>query len=405
MKKTFLLSTSLCFSVMSAICNAANPGDILQKTENGQPSTAIAIAVPPPGSTPLDQGMQDLLMSLEAPAQSEASYDSEAEYKRHQYVHERFFRRKTHNTAAKKALDLFASELNSNSSYSEINLDGMSARTRIILIREITLLLLSKKERKEVFKVTTWKDKRGKSQTSYESVYPLKFKQGTHTIQIQHKYSPTQPGNALVTINGSSDAYDKIISKINTKKIDWKLIASSIFTNRSQYKGKILSSDYPDLDFLLDFEVARRLIGTKDEETRSFYNMQLTRPRSAANSPLDLKNNYAKDYDAIPVGSAVVGALKLAKDGHVEFHEFLKSDGKYDAFVKQDPEVRLRGIRNIIKTLRKKDDVSKSTKEKVHKEYLEIFGGASESDGDDYDKAIAKSANPKDKEVDVDLDA
>jgi hypothetical protein len=65
------------------------------------------------------------------------SYSAEVEYANHQKVHERFFRRTTKNTTVRAAVDKFKQELSATSNLSRISLDGLSSRTRIIMMREL----------------------------------------------------------------------------------------------------------------------------------------------------------------------------------------------------------------------------------------------------------------------------
>jgi hypothetical protein len=60
--------------------------------------------------------------------------------------------------------------------------------------------------------------------------------------------------------------------------------------------------------------------------------------------------------------------------------------GQYSAFEGAPTSgKRAQATKRIIRKMRGGEMAQSSTKERVHQEYLEYFGGASESDGSDYD--------------------
>ncbi len=141
--------------------------------------------------------------------------------------------------------------------------------------------------------------------------------------------------------------------------------------------------DLEMLNLLLDFEVARRLIGSSNE--------------------------YAKRFDSVPVASAIVGLLQLpqkdkADPTFVPLETFFDGkdtvigkntfrNGEFNAFegsagnpkYSNNPPHRELATKRIIRKLCGGSKTTLSTKEKIHQECLEYYGGASESEGSDYD--------------------
>ncbi len=119
-------------------------------------------------------------------------YSSDVEYATHQEVHERFFKRTTKNTTARTAIDKFKQELKEKKSkHSRIYLDGLSSRTRIIMMRELIRAALRIKKidvSKTNGKVTVAR-------------IPLSF-QGTR-FKLNLTPTPDQPGSGVLTCIGS----------------------------------------------------------------------------------------------------------------------------------------------------------------------------------------------------------
>jgi hypothetical protein len=162
-------------------------------------------------------------------------------------------------------------------------------------------------------------------------------------------------------------------------------------------EGKTL--DLEMLNLLLDFEVARRLIGTQDEEASAYAVSK--KGATAMESPIKTKTKYANIMDSVPVASSIIGLLQLSQQS--------KSDGTFETPLEKffhAPNIGRGGFKygdlnafesaaldysrelateRIIRKLRGGDQAKLSTKEKIHQEYLTYYGGASESDGSDYD--------------------
>lgn len=360
-----------------------------------------------------------------------ADYSSAEEYATHQKTSERFFRRQTRNIKARALIRTFREQYEAKVPYERIDLNGLSSRTRILLIREITASLKGMKTK-----------------------VPFIF----HGKEFKIAIDPTlrQPGDGIVSNIGK---YVDVVNVLNTytgedqTKIAEKLVKARkkaaehtqcALDYHPKISSPILSLDRQEgveqdntekldlemLNILLDFEVARRLQGTKEEEEKSYYAESIeqggrftkftgnldaayTVIEASARSSDEVKNakcgiqkkiKYINDdrsvLDSVPVASAVVGLLKLSQQDEANplqqfFHAPTKEYGDYtwgpySAFNgAPDPKVgrpkRELATKCIIKKMRGGNTAQNSTKEVVHQEYLEYFGGASESDGSDYD--------------------
>ena len=303
------------------------------------------------------------------------SYSSAVEYASHQSVHEQFFRRTTTNTTARVAIEKFKQELKKKkSTFSRISLDGLSSRTRIMLMRE--LIIAAKGATLSI---------------------PLSFHGAEFKLDL--KPTPDQPGSGILTSIGSykGDVFPVLTSynetyqaKCARKLAKARRVSDEHIAGHLDYHPAIpnpvlteggKSIDLEMLNLLLDFEVARRLIGAE--------------------------NKFAKRFDSVPVGSAIVGLLQLPqKDGstYVSFESFFDGkdtkiagktfrNAKYNPFegsagnpqYSDNPAHRELATKKIIRKLGGGSKAKPSSKEKIHQEYLTYYGGASESDGSDYD--------------------
>jgi len=322
----------------------------------------------------------------------------------------------------------FRQENEDQSSYTPIDLTGLSSRTRILLIREITASLRGVKTK-----------------------VPFEF----HGKEFKIAIDPTlrQPGDGIVSNIGK---YVDVVNVLNTytgedqTKIAEKLVkARKKAAEHTQcaldYHPKISSPiilsldseegvepgdkeklDLEMLNILLDFEVARRLQGTKAQEEQSDYAQSIAQGgrfakftdnldaaykviEASARSSDEVKNakcgiprkiKYINDdrsvLDSVPVASAVVGLLKLSQQDEANpLQQFFRAPnndaggyrwGQYSAFEgAPSSDRRAQATKRIIRKMRGGNTAQNSTKEVVHQEYLEYFGGASESDGSDYD--------------------
>ena len=304
-------------------------------------------------------------------------YSSDDEYANHQAVHERFFRRTTKNATARAAIDKFAAELSANPlNLSRIDLDDLSSRTRIIMMRELIAAA------------------KGASLS-----IPLSFHEKKFNLNL--KPTSDQPGSGILTCIGSysgdifpvltsyKEAYQ---SKYAKKLAEVRKVSNGHGVGGLDYHPAIVTPELTEdgkkvdlemLNLLLDFEVARRLIGSENE--------------------------YAKRFDSVPVGSAIVGLLQLSQkdkadptfvpletffDGkdtvigkntfrNGEFNAFEGSAG--DPRYGNNPAHRELATKKIIRKMRGGDQAALSTKEEIHQELLTYYGDGSESDGSDYD--------------------
>ncbi|MDP3936301.1 MAG: hypothetical protein Q8Q56_04880 [Alphaproteobacteria bacterium] len=319
-------------------------------------------------------------------------YSSDVEYANHQKVHERFFRRATKNTTARAAIDKFAAELSASSELSRISLDGLSSRTRIMMLRE--LIMAAKGTRPSI---------------------PLSF-HGTE-FNLDLAPTPDQPGNGILRCIGSyaGDIFpviesfkEKSQAKFARKLAKARKVAATHAAGHLDYHPAIPDPELTEggkkvdlemLNLLLDFEVARRLIGTEDEEKAAY--AVAKKGATAIESPIKIKTPYANMMDSVPVASSIVGLLQLSQeskpDGTFEtplekfFHAPNAGRGGFNygdlnAFEGAALDgSRKEATKKIIRKLRGGDEAKRSTKEVVHQEYLTYYGGASESEESDYD--------------------
>jgi hypothetical protein len=342
--------------------------------------------------SPLDT-MQELGSALE---EVDYDYDSDTEYAKHQYVHERFFRRMTQNPSVRKVIDTFKAEVAKKGQLTPINLDGMSSRTRIILIRELiaaangqTLTIPFQLNNNQFnIKLEPTNDQPGagimsKIGTYRDEVYPVIF---SYKEKVQSRFA-----KKLSTARRAPD------DEHEEFELDYH---PAILHPKLSEGGKDV--DLEMLDILLDFEVARRLIGDRQEEANC--HAVTTNTSNALTSPIKgSKTQYAVAFDSVPVGSALVGILKLSQlpiddENFIPLESFFLANkklkikdwtfpyGDYNAFEgSANHGHREKATKRIIRKLRGGDRAKPSTKEDIHREYLEIFGGASESEGESYD--------------------
>lgn len=97
-------------------------------------------------------------------------------------------------------------------------------------------------------------------------------------------------------------------------------------------------------------------------------------------------------YDEVPIATAIIRSLTLNILNQIHFAEFFNAPdtyrnefkyGTYNAFQGvANPNHRQLAIKNILQL---SFNQKVSTLEKIHQEYLKIFGGEDESDGEEYD--------------------
>lgn len=319
-------------------------------------------------------------------------YSSSEEYARHQAVHERFFRRTTKNNEARGYVAEFAAEFAADpSKLSRISLDGLSSRTRIVMMRELVM-----------------------AANGARVSIPLSF-HGTE-FDLNLVPSPAQPGSGILTCIGKykEDVFPVLASREEAEQAKYaqklakaRKVSATHTAGQLEYhsaipnpalveEGKTL--DLEKLNLLLDFEVARRLIGTEAEEKAAY--AVTKKGATAMESPIKTKTKYANIMDSVPVASSIVGLLQLSQqlkpDGTFEtpLEKFFHAPnagrggfnyGDFNAFEGAALDYsRELATKKIIRKLRGGDQAKHSTKEKIHQEYLTYYGGASESEGSPY---------------------
>lgn len=377
-------------------------------------------------------------------------YDSVSEFRQHQYASNRFFRRLTRDPKLREIIEDFKQRVKDNHPLVPINLDGYSSRTRILLFRELTTHALAQPKS-----------------------IPFVFHNKVFEIALQPSFR--QPGDGIINTIGTHETvfnvlhiytpeYQKVISK---KLIDARRLIDAHRAYHPEIPNPILlredqSIDLEMLNILLDFEVARRLQGTKQEEETSYFakeidywigyfdyiadiwrkdrtyagggaaqdekadrivkmqgpfadfiqNIEKSREANLKKLPpwvtsrkIEFMEGDNHLHDSVPVASAIVGALKLSRNENprpleVFFHapntiyvpnttdSF--SHGEFNAFQGAPKEWhRGHATMRIVNELRGGENAQNSSREAIHKEYLEVFGGESESDGESYDKELS----------------
>ena len=367
-------------------------------------------------------------------SEADIGYDSELEYKQHQKVSNRFFRRLTRNKALRKAIEAFKP-----GDTTPIDISGLSSRTRILLFRELTASC--KAECKTIH-----------------------FKLNSTMFSIGLKPELRQPGDGIITnVVGNAGRHKEIHEILNTlepkkqRSVSKRLlnargpkIYNQDITNKFiKHKDKQL--DLEMLNILLDFEVARRLQGKVEQEKQSRFFLEtidaaehldyigdlckegenpgvsksqyeeleykLALGECAERFFTDLEASYKRNemrakeqvdgnkiaymnsdrnaYDSIPIASGVIGILKLStkKKETITFSQFFDSAkhekigdsvfyyGDFNPF-QGTAGRRDIAVRSIIKKVANNRN---SSKEEIHQQYIDVFGGGSESDGESYD--------------------
>jgi hypothetical protein len=355
----------------------------------------------------------------------ESGYDSEEEYKRHQEVGERFFRRLTRHTEARTRIQAFKGQAANEKPFSPVVLDGLSSRTRILLMRELTTYATAHK------------------------IPSIPFQYQEKTFNIKLEPSLRQPGSGIMTGIGS---YSDIYAFLDACDEDQlKEIAEDLLSARKEkpyhqssldtYERKEIGDnlDLNLLNMLLDFEVARRFQGRADDEKQSLFSKEMEdtpevyedeksdktspkKPHSFFLKYLDKaqtfnvtaaraqypQNEWKVNYmhsdrsllDQVPVASGIVGALRLAtaEEEPVLLKQFFHGPhvsyeyryGELNPFEgRPDGGYREGAVKRIIK---KSQSEQHRTHEEIHQDYLETFGGDSESEGESYEPQASAAA-------------
>lgn len=401
----------------------------------------------------------DLKAALAVVAQTDSDsdtddgYSTDEEYAKHQAVSNRFFARLSRKPAVREAVQQFKTELESNSPLTRITLDGLSSRSRVLLFRELTATV--KGEEKTVpfslnknefhIKLNPTLRQPGDGIVSgigkhlevytildaYKTSYQTRIAKNLLRARVQmasekRRYHGKHQG---VDIERFKDLLEKEIN-LDSKMCD---ILS--------HDGMTLNLE--QLNVLLDFEVARRLQFTSDHDTAQRdsageyldYIGEQGKEGESAGNPSDIAaaetqyaryNDFCKNItasknrntqraedqgsdsrkvqymnsdrdklDAVPVASAIVGALKLSADAtqtELALQDFFHapnkhsagySSGTYSAFEGvPDGGHRSSATKRIIRKYRGGTQAKPSTEAQIKQDYRDVFGGDSESEAE-----------------------
>jgi hypothetical protein len=317
---------------------------------------------------PISKSKRAVKTSQSITSSEEEGYNSEDEYKRHQKAHDRYFRRNSKNKTVRTIVEKFKKEYRSQNSLSVISLDDVSSRSRILLVRELTTLMLEKIEDQKYWI---------RRKDGLYSRFLLKFKFGQLQFTVTNFHTPAQPGGFILNEIGK---HIEIQKDLERQKESSSRIAKSLKNSRKT-KQPIRLKEARDnqyrntLNFLLDLEVARRL--QKDEPEN--------------------------DFDKVPVASGIANFLELSSEGQLRIDEFFQRTdtdsfrtftfpyGPYNIFEgavldnQYTKNRRKQAIKNIVRAQKEKSGNLKNSKcEEIHQHYREIFPGSETEESDSY---------------------
>jgi hypothetical protein len=334
------------------------------------------------------------------------SYDSDTEYSLHKEVTKEYFSGKSKNSKIKTTLETLQKELVDKKPLSEIPLDNMSSRRRIMLIKQITSLIAENVCEDDYFMNELYEGYVMRK-SKFPVTFSLAFKDKTGNsknklIKLTHQYSKTQPGNAQITFDDRPPIkyckfrqellagldVPKKITSVEFQKLVAKRLAKDRNSNSPDNSGSVA-----EINFLLDFEVARRLTGidkpkelaelekkaeqiilfldwcgdmgkegessaaaaeiSEAEKSLEYLEKQIEELKITLSASRKPAGFDATNYDEIPVAASIVAMLKLGKDGTtVPLEKFFAKGGEYDGLIIRDPDARRRGVRKAIRALR-----------------------------------------------------
>lgn len=309
----------------------------------------------------------------------------EQEYRYAQYTNQRFFMRAVGTTKTYRFLESFKTDYE-RPSVSSFGLEGIPARSRIILFRNITDI-----KRKNQVNAVRFKD--GKDQ------FPIGYRvQRDPAITVSVRNDPTQnqPGNVYLVDVPRYDP-EEIPARVNqiieqfpsnhgNQKIALLMRQSRLLGEpmtiehllEQGYEGSTLQEDATFLNklgLLLNFEVSRRLPEQQIE---------------------------------LPIGVSCARAFTLIEKGYLTWGQFLTKENPYHLFSdksgKEKIKCRAEAIYAIsdlfhqkinkrqkaaevsLQSWKKRRDYGQiiASEEEMHQELLEQFGGGYESEGEDY---------------------
>lgn len=393
-------------------------------------SLSYASAKTKSGLEDVTKGLATLNIAKQEVEKKDDGYSTDIEYAKHQAVSKRFFARLSIKPAVRNAVQKFKTELESKNPLTRITLDGLSSRSRVLLFRELTAAVKGEKQTIP-FSFYGYKFSINLNPSLRQPSDGIVSKIGKHceiyTVLKAHKESQKEIAKKLLK------------ARKKTKKGTYHaLIKNPVLSGES--KGV----DLDMLNVLLDFEVARRLqftsdhdiaqrddageyldyIGDQGKEGESsgdqndiaaaeiryaMYNdfcenitaSQKRNTQRAQNKNHDARkirymNSDRNKLDEVPVASAIVGALKLSADADQTelalqdfFHAPNKhssddySYGTYSAFEGvPDKGHRSSATKKIIRKYRGGTHAKPSTEAQIKQDYLDVFGGNSESEAE-----------------------
>lgn len=308
----------------------------------------------------------------------------EEEYRYAQYTNQRFFVRGVGTTKTCNFLERFKEQYKQLSA-SSFGLEGIPARSRIILFANIGKKKIKKKQdtdrfenRKDKFP-TRYRVQQDPAVTIAVENNPTDDQAGNVYLRDIPRYNP---GEIPATVN-------QIISRFSyhgNQKIavlmrQSRLLGMPITTEHLLEQGYEGIAPHADVEFLnklsllLDFEVSRRLPEQQIE---------------------------------LPIGVSCARAFTLIEKGYLTWDQFLTKENPYHLFSDRDGEVKIIGRVKAIRAINdlfyqkitKRQKASEvaiqswkdrraygqviATAEEMHQELLEQYGGGYESEGDDY---------------------
>lgn len=372
-------------------------------------------------------------------AMEDSGYDSDLEYTSHQKVSEKFFCRLTKNPYSREAIEKFQKEISHRRDFSQpiqttINLSGLSSRTRILLFRELTASAEAQFEsipfifHEKTFTISLQPSLRqagdgivsgiGKHIDIYNCLHRFKpIEQGRYAARLldaRQKYHPRMENSF---IEGGKQRIDlELLNILLDFEVARRLQRSGLQEKSIQEEGDFAAE-------VLDIyaEMARKGDGGCDQETFEslearftsslpYVNFSKTIERNhdtntgraehydeADQRKLSYMNSDKQQLDRVPVASAIIGAIKLStkEEGQFSFDKFFHAPsvdfpsgynwGEFSAFEGRPGGGRREAaVKRVIKELRGGTTAKNATLEEIHQEYLEVFGGGSESDGESY---------------------
>ncbi|QEK39089.1 hypothetical protein [Candidatus Nesciobacter abundans] len=329
--------------------------------------------------------------------------NSDQMYKNAQVANDLFFLRSTKNPAARIIVDAAKKDMDEQK-IPQVDLTGFSHRTRILMIRELHLYSLNKYICLcKMFNIDPYNN---------NANWGLKFlimnqDQSKCVVSLLLLPSVNQAGNAKVLEEGKySDVFEKLKALQENKKLK-KIIDGFYNARKTPEHHQRFKQDYGNytgeryaLDFLLDFEVSRRLL------TSSI----------GVNGLITYEDKVG--YDSNPIGVCISEILKFEPDDfwqvfmqttnkniikavnspQKDTYKTSQNSGGNDNVYLSETNI-FSGYKNKLRSNAAKKVLEKGLQSKLesateipagspeyyHQQLLEAFGGASESESDESD--------------------